>query len=271
MAGDSGVGWRRSGRAGRTFRLGVIAVWVGLAALLALFFQSFDLKLALILDKLPFLLGLRLTPSGFVQGAALTLLVCTLSIALSIVIGLAATMGRLSSNPVAYGVSTFYGSFFRGTPLLVQILLLYLGLPQIGAVPAALPCGVLALALNYGAYLTEIFRASVQAVPASQREAAAALGLSRVQIAWTVVFPQATRFAIPPTGAQFVAMLKDSSLVSVTGLWEINFLAQSYGRSSYRYVEMLLTAAFIYWMLSLMFEFAQAHLERRYGRAYQVG
>ncbi len=271
MAGGPRAGWSGGGRAGRGFRLGVIAVWVGLAALLALFFQNFNLKLSLILDKLPFLLGLHLTPGGFLQGAALTLLICALSILLSILIGLAATMGRLSGNPLAFGISTFYGSFFRGTPLLVQILLLYLGLPQIGAVPAAFPCGVLALSLNYGAYLTEIFRASVQAVPASQREAAAALGLSRFQIAWTIIFPQATRFAIPPTGAQFVAMLKDSSLVSVTGLWEINFLAQSYGRSSYRYVEMLLTAAFIYWMMSLVFEFVQAHLERRYGRAYQVG
>ncbi|BAI75360.1 polar amino acid transport system permease protein (plasmid) [Azospirillum sp. B510] len=251
------------------FRIKVAVVWGALALLLLAFFQSFDLKFALIAEKLPFLLGLRLTPGGFLQGAALTLLICLLSIALSIVIGVLATAGRLSTNPVAYGVATFYGSFFRGTPLMVQLLLLYLGLPQLGPVPAALPCGVLALSLNYGAYLSEIFRAGVQSVAPGQREAAMALGLSRGQIAWTVILPQATRFVIPPTGAQFVAMLKDSSLVSVTGLWEINFLAQSYGRSSYRYVEMLLTAAVVYWMLSLIFEHVQSRLEVRYGRAYQ--
>ncbi|PWC87217.1 amino acid ABC transporter permease [Azospirillum sp. TSH100] len=263
-----GVAAAASGRQAG-FRIKVAVVWGALALLLLAFFQSFDLKFALIAEKLPFLLGLRLTPGGFLQGAALTLLICLLSIALSIVIGALATVGRLSANPVAYGVATFYGSFFRGTPLMVQLLLLYLGLPQLGPVPAALPCGVLALSLNYGAYLSEIFRAGVQSVAPGQREAAMALGLTRRQIAWTVILPQATRFVIPPTGAQFVAMLKDSSLVSVTGLWEINFLAQSYGRSSYRYVEMLLTAAVVYWMLSLIFEHVQSRLEVRYGRAYQ--
>jgi len=151
----------------------------------------------------------------------------------------------------------------------VQILLLYLGLPQVGPVPDALPCGIIALSLNYGAYLAEIFRAGVMSVPAGQWEAAASLGLKRRHIAWTVVAPQAIRFVIPPTGAQFVAMLKDSSLVSVTGLWEINFLAQSYGRASYRYIEMLLTAACLYWCLSLVFEFVQARMERHYGKAFR--
>lgn len=251
------------------FQFGTWGVWGCLLALLVVFFHSFDLKVSLILEKLPYLAGFRLTPSGFLQGAALTLFICAISIVSSIVIGMLATAGRLSNNVVAYGLATFYGSFFRGTPLLVQILLLYLGLPQVGPVPAALPCGILALSLNYGAYLSEIFRAGVTSVPVGQREAAAALGLNRRQIAWTVVIPQATRFVIPPTGSQFVAMLKDSSLVSVTGLWEINFLAQSYGRASYRYIEMLLTAACLYWILSLAFEFVQSRLERHYGRAYR--
>ena len=139
----------------------------------------------------------------------------------------------------------------------------YLGLPQLGPVPAAIPAGIAALALCYGAYLSEIFRAAMLAVSAGQWEAGESLGLSRGRILRHVVLPQALRISIPPTGAMFISMLKDSSLVSVMGSWEIMFLAQSYGRATYRYVEMLLTAAVLYWVMSICLEFLQAWLERR--------
>ena len=87
---------------------------------------------------------------------------------------------------------------------------------------------------------------------------------------WKIVLPQATRIAIPPTGSQFIAMLKDSSLISVMGVWEIMFLAQSFGRSSYRYLEMLTTAAAIYWVLSIVFEIVQARLEAHFGKSDRV-
>ncbi len=88
-------------------------------------------------------------------------------------------------------------------------------------------------------------------------------------IFWRVTLPQAMRSIIPPTTSQFISMLKDSSLVSVMGVWEVMFLAQSYGRSSYRYLEMLTTAAVLYWLMSLAMEFMQSRLERHYGKAYQ--
>ena len=154
-------------------------------------------------------------------------------------------------------------------PLLIQILLIYLGLPQIGVVPGAISAGILALSLNYGAYLSEIFRAGILGVAQGQREAALALGLRPAQIFCHVTLPQAMRVIIPPTANQFISMLKDSSLISVMGVWEVMFLAQSYGRSSYRYLEMLTTAAVIYWVLSMAMELLQARLERYYGRAYQ--
>ena len=91
--------------------------------------------------------------------------------------------------------------------------------------------------------------------------------MSRLKIACFIVAPQAMRIIIPPAGAQFVSMLKDSSLISIMGLWELNFLAQSYGRSTYHYMEMLLTAAFIYWALSIVFEVFQHRLEIRFGGA----
>jgi polar amino acid transport system permease protein len=253
----------------RAFELRVLAVWVTLFILSVLFFLGFDLKFSVILERFPALAGLRLTRDGFIQGAALTLFVCFFSIIASIALGLLSALARLSSSAVLYGLSTFYTSFFRGTPLLVQIFLIYLGLPQLGPVPDAIPAGIIALSLNYGAYLSEIFRSGIMSVPAGQREAGASLGLPTWVVYWTIILPQATRIVIPPTGSQFIAMLKDSSLISVMGVWEIMFLAQSFGRSSYRYIEMLTTAAAIYWILSICFEIIQSRLEAKFGKGYK--
>ncbi|MBS1181166.1 MAG: amino acid transporter permease [Proteobacteria bacterium] len=250
------------------FRLRVWITWaLLLAALLAGLYQL-GLDFALIRTKLPFMLGLRLSPNGFVQGVALTLLVTAMSMVFAVGLAVLTALGRLSRNPVAFAVATFYASFFRGTPLLVQVLLIYLALPQFGIVLSALTSGVMALSLNYAAYLAETIRAGITAVPRGQREAAMSLGLSPTLTAIKIIAPQAARVIIPPAGAQFVSMLKDSSLVSLMGLWELNFLAQSYGRSTYHYMEMLLTAAFIYWLLSILFEIVQHRLETRFGRAY---
>ena len=167
------------------------------------------------------------------------------------------------------GVASFYTSFFRGTPLLIQILLIYLGLPQIGLVPGAISAGIIALSLNYGAYLSEIFRAGILGVAQGQRQAALALGMKPSTIFWHITLPQAMRTIIPPGANQFISMLKDSSLISVMGVWEVMFLAQSYGRSSYRYLEMLTTAALIYWLLSVALELVQARLEKHYGKGFE--
>ncbi|MBT2338638.1 MULTISPECIES: amino acid ABC transporter permease [Pseudomonas] len=250
------------------FRTRLYLTWAAMLVLFASFFLSFDLKFSIILDKLPNLLGVHLAPNGFLQGAALTLFLCLCSIVASSVLGFVTALARLSSSAVAFGIASFYASFFRGTPLLIQILLIYLGLPQLGVVPGAIAAGIIALSLNYGAYLSEIFRAGILGVPHGQREASLALGLSETVIFWRVTLPQAMRTIIPPTTNQFISMLKDSSLISVMGVWEVMFLAQSYGRSSYRYIEMLTTAAIIYWLMSIALELIQARMERHYGKAY---
>ncbi|GFM68745.1 amino acid ABC transporter permease [Pseudomonas cichorii] len=252
------------------FRTRLYLTWAAMFALFAGFFLSFDLKFSIILDKLPNLVGLSLSPNGFLQGAALTLFVCLCSIVVSVLLGFVVALARLSSSAVAFGIASFYASFFRGTPLLIQIMLIYLGLPQVGIVPGAIVAGIIALSLNYGAYLSEIFRAGIIGVAAGQREAALALALRPAQIFWRVTLPQAMRTIIPPTTNQFISMLKDSSLISVMGVWEVMFLAQSYGRSSYRYIEMLTTAAVLYWIMSIGLELLQARLERHYGKAYQA-
>jgi polar amino acid transport system permease protein len=234
--------------------------------LLAAACHGLHLNFDYVAQKLPFLLGIRLSPDGFLQGAALTIFVTAVSMVFALLVALVTAFGRLSKNPVAFAVATFYASLFRGTPLLVQVLIIYLALPQVGIVLGGLSSGLIALSLNYGAYLAETIRSGMMAVPVGQREAAMALALPRWVITWKVVAPQALRLIIPPAGALFVSMLKDSSLVSIMGLWELNFLAQSYARATYHYMEMLITAALIYWALSIMFEVVQFRLECRFGK-----
>lgn len=252
------------------FHAWVWLTWLTLLLGLLALFYSLHLDFGFAREKWPFLLGLRLAPDGFVQGAVLTLLVTACSMVFALAVALLTALGRLSSNPFAFGIATFYASLFRGTPLLVQVLIIYLALPQVGIVLGGLTAGIMALSLNYGAYLAETIRSGIMGVPPGQREAALSLGLSRWVVAWKVTGPQALRLIIPPAGAQFISMLKDSSLVSVMGLWELNFLAQSYARATYHYMEMLASAALIYWVMSICFELIQIRLERRFGAGTSV-
>ncbi|MCA1406298.1 amino acid ABC transporter permease [Ensifer sp. IC3342] len=235
----------------------IVAVWAELFALLMLFFYSFDLSFAFIAKKIGFLVS---------QGVITTLYISAISIVIATVIALAGAIAKLSTNGVVYGLATFYTSLFRGLPLLMQIYIIYLGLPQVGYVISAVPAGILALSLCYGAYMTEIFRAGIESIPRGQTEGATALGLSPAQTMGLVILPQAMRVIIPPTGNQFIAMLKDSSLVSVVGVWEIMYLARTQGQTEFRHIEMLITASMIYWILSICLEYCQARIEERFGR-----
>lgn len=247
------------------FRTQILVAWLQLVALFLVFFWSFDLSYPFIWERLPSLLGFDLN-RGFLMGAALTLFICLVGIVASTLLALIAALARLSPNGLAVGIASFYISFFRGTPLYLQILLIYIGLPQVGIVLSAIPSAIIALALCYGAYMAEIFRAGIQAIPAGQTEGARSLGLNEGQIMRLVILPQAMRLIIPPTGNQFIAMLKDSSLVSVLGAWELTYLSRTYGRSEYKPMEMLITAALLYWFLSIVFERVQARIERHYGK-----
>jgi polar amino acid transport system permease protein len=235
----------------------IVGVWIELFVLLMLFFYSFDLSLPFIAKKIGFLIT---------RGVTTTLYISTISIAIATVVALVGAIAKLSRNGVVYGLATFYTSLFRGLPLLMQIYIIYLGLPQVGYVIGAVPAGILALSLCYGAYMTEIFRAGIESIPRGQSEGATALGLSSSQTMALVILPQAMRVIIPPTGNQFIAMLKDSSLVSVVGVWEIMYLARTQGQTEFRHIEMLITASMIYWLLSVALEYVQARLEERFGR-----
>ncbi|MHC8492816.1 amino acid ABC transporter permease [Thalassospira sp. SM2505] len=251
------------------FKLQTTIIWAELLALFATFFLSFDLSFEFIGSRIPYLLGLQLQ-GDFIQGAVLTLFISLISIFCATLLALFAALGRLSKSGVFFGLSTFYTSFFRGTPLLLQVMLIYLGLPQIGIVLSAVPAGIIALSLCYGAYMAEIFRAGIESVPEGQTEAALSLGLKPWQVMRLVVLPQALRLVIPPTGNQFISMLKDSSLVSIMGVWELMYLARTHGRSEFKYMEMLISAAIIYWAMSGIFEYIQSRIEKKLGKGVRV-
>lgn len=236
----------------------IVLSWLVLFGLLLTFFYSFNLSLPFIAKKI----GLLIT-----QGVTTTLYISVLSIAIATLIALVGAIAKLSKNGLVYGFATFYTSLFRGLPLLMQIYIIYLGLPQLGFVIDAVPAGIMALSLCYGAYMTEIFRAGINSIDKGQWEGSTALGLGPNQTMFLVILPQAMRVIIPPTGNQFISMLKDSSLVSVVGVWEMMYLARTLGQTEFRHIEMLITASMIYWIMSIALEYLQSRLETHFGRS----
>jgi len=200
-------------------------------------------------------------------GASLTIFISVVSIILATIFAIIGALGRLSSNGFINGAASLYVSLVRGTPLLVQIYFVFFALPQMGIVIDLIPAGIVALSFNYGAYMTEIFRAGIQAVPRGQREAAEALGMPERQVMRRIVLPQAVRIVIPAIGNDFVSMIKDSSLVSVVGLQEMLWRANTVGRSEQQLIQALLIAALVYWALTIFFSFFQAKLEKRLAQA----
>jgi polar amino acid transport system permease protein len=241
----------------RWFRIQYVAVWVVLVGLLivALWLtNNFDIPW--ISEWGPYIIG----------GASTTVLVCVVSVILATLLAVLGALGRLSGNAIASGIAGLYVSLVRGTPLLVQIYFVYLALPQFGIRLDALVAGILALGFNYGAYMTEIFRAGIQAVPRAQREAAESLGMPERSVMRRVVLPQAVRIVIPAIGNDFVAMIKDSALISTISVTELLWRASAVGNRNFRTLQALLIAAAVYWALTIIFSFFQERLERRMAR-----
>jgi polar amino acid transport system permease protein len=259
------------------FNAKVTIVWLAIFLVIGIVLALFQLDTQWIRDDFSYI----------AKGIEFTILLALGAIVLAVVLALFGALGRLSKNPVAYGISGFYTSFFRGTPLIVQLFLIYLALPQIGnnlqrlslvniLTLTSFQAGVLGLGLNYGAYMTEIFRAGIQSVGHGQAEAADALGMSYPQRMRRVVLPQATRVIIPPTGNEFIAMMKDTALVSLLGSElsraEVFRRAQLAASADVQNrLESLLIAAALYWALTAIFTFFQRKLERRVGKGYERG
>jgi polar amino acid transport system permease protein len=253
----------------RVFRTNVAISWIVLLLILFYVFSGTSFSVAGIQLK-----TIRLDRAfiqenlGFVaSGAGVTIFISGLSILLAMTLALLTALGRLSSFPPIYALSTFYVSLIRGTPLYLQIFFFFLALPQLGIILPGLWAGVLALGLNYGAYESEVFRAALSSVGKGQREAALAIGMTQQQMMMRVVLPQALRFAIPPMGNDYISMLKDSALVAATGfVHELMWRATKVGRATFHNLEALIMAAIFYWIMTLVFSYFQARIEARLAR-----
>jgi len=238
-----------------SFRIRFMITWaVIVAAVVALVYVAARPNPRFHLEEwLPFIVG----------GVWITLFLSVASILIAVVLATFGALGRLSANPIFNGVASLYVSLVRGTPLIVQILFIFLGLPAVGIVVDPIPTGIIALSFNYGAYLTEVFRAGIQAVPHGQVEAARSLGLPEREVLRRVVLPQAIRIVTPAVANDFIAMTKDSALVSIIGVQELLWRAESAGRPYVAVFQTIAVAAALYWLLTIILSFFQARLERR--------
>jgi polar amino acid transport system permease protein len=200
---------------------------------------------------------------ALLQGAGSTLQLTLLAIIFGIVLGLFLALGRISRNKIINTICWIYIWIFRGTPLLLQILVVYYALPQYGIMLDAFPSAIIALSLNSGAYLAETIRAAIQSIDKGQMEASKALGMSYYQAMFKVIIPQSYRRLIPPVGNEMIMLLKDSSLVSAIGMAELLRNAKVMANSSADavfYVYAAVIYLFFTSLLTLMFQ----RLEKRY-------
>jgi polar amino acid transport system permease protein len=200
---------------------------------------------------------------NFARGALITLALTMLSQTIGIVLGLIVALARTSRWRAVRGVAGFYIWFLRGTPVLLQLIFVFAALPQFGVRFSAFQSAVVALSLNEGAYMAEIIRAGINSVTSGQRLASRALGMKEWQVMRYVVLPQALRVIIPPTGNQFIGMLKTSALASVISVQDLLLTAQRTASANFDYVPALASAAVYYLALTTLFTFIQQRLERR--------
>ncbi|HDR9587637.1 amino acid ABC transporter permease [Burkholderia stabilis] len=191
------------------------------------------------------------------------------SFALGSALGLAVALARVSSIRSLRGLAFAYVSVFRGTPLLVQILLIYFGLPRYGITLEPVPAALLALTLFSAAYLSENFRSGINAVDRGQWEAAHSLGMNYWKMMWRVILPQGLRIAIPPVGSRMIALIKDTSLASTITVVELTRVADQVGASTFRYMEMFLMVGLIYWVINQILTIVQTIFEGRVSRRFQ--
>ena len=230
--------------------------------------------------------GHYLFDSRVLHGVWTTIYLTFLSMVIGIALGIIAAVMRLSPNPILSGASWLYIWFFRGTPLLVQVLFWYniaalfqtisLGIPfgpSIVHEPAnslitPLIAGLLALGLNEGAYMSEIVRAGIISVDEGQTHAAQSLGMSRLQTMRLIVLPQAMRVIIPPTGNETISMLKNTSLLYVAGFTELTYSVTQIYNVNYKVIPLLIVASIWYLVLTSVLYVGQYFIERRYGRGF---
>ncbi len=213
----------------------------------------------LVVQSAPFLL----------KGAVYTLELSLGGMAFGLVLGLAIALMRLSAVPGLSGLARAYVSFIRGTPLLVQLFLIYYGLAQFGIRLDPIPSALIGFTLNMGGYSSEILRGAIASIDRGQWEAAFCIGMSYAQAMRRVILPQAARVALPPLGNSFISLVKDTSLAATIQVPELFRQAQLITARTFQVFTMYLSAAFLYWVISSLLAWMQSRLETRAARHVQ--
>jgi polar amino acid transport system permease protein len=199
-------------------------------------------------------------------GLRITVLATFIIMALALVAGLPVALARMSSNAVVRSISTVYVQVLRGTPVLLQLFVLYYVLPFAGIKLDPWAAGIAGMTLAYAAYLSEIYRSGIQAVDRGQTEAALSLGMSRVQVMGLIVLPQAIRIVIPPIGNTFIGLFKDTSLLSILTIRELMFEGQRLAATNFRYITIFSLIAVLYllvcWPSAAIVERIEKRLKR---------
>jgi polar amino acid transport system permease protein len=209
----------------------------------------------------PYLLG----------GAGVTLGLTAATLALGFIVAFVLVLFRLSNNRVLQGIARTHVWLFRGTPLLVQLIIIYTGLPQLGLVRlSVLESALLGLVLNEAAYLSEILRAGIESVPRGQRDAAMALGLNRWKAFVLVTMPQAMRVIVPALGNSVNGLLKTTSIVSVISMEELLRRGQVLMQQRFEVLEVFVCIAIIYLCMTTVWDMIQQRIEAHYAKAYAV-
>lgn len=203
------------------------------------------------------------------KGAGLTVFFALSAMVLGLTLGFVVAMIRLAKVPLLAPLVAFYVSAMRGTPLLVQIFVIYYGLPSVGIEFEPVTAGVLALTLNVAAYLSESLRGAIAGVDKGQWDAAQSLGLSWWQSMRHIIAPQGIRLAVPSLANSLISLIKDTSLVSVITVSELMMATKDMIAQTFQPLPLYLMAAAIYWVLSALFERVQKRVEQHYAKAYQ--
>jgi len=188
------------------------------------------------------------------------------SFAFGLLLALVVALMRLSPNRLLSGIGRFYVSVIRGTPLLVQLFVIFFGLPSIGVRLDPWPSAIIAFSLNVGGYAAEIIRAAILSVPKGQWEAGHTIGMSNRQTLVRIILPQAARVSVPPLSNTFISLVKDTSLASLILVTELFRNAQQIAAFSQEFMALYLQAALVYWVICLVLSTAQSAVERRLDR-----
>ncbi|MCM3763680.1 amino acid ABC transporter permease [Neobacillus niacini] len=204
------------------------------------------------------------------QGALVTIEIAVIGVIFGSIIGLLVGLGRVSSNPLLSQISRFYIWVIRGTPLLLQLFVIHFAIPSVFSALTMPPfvSACIALSLNAAAYIAEIARGAIQSIDKGQMEAARSLGLSAGQAMRRIIIPQAFRRMLPPLGNEFIALIKESSLVSTIALYDLLRTGQQIISSTYRYMEVFLLVGLIYLFLTTIMSYIVGKIEKKVG-AYE--